>query len=153
MADATRMSQVIDIVLEAVSRDRTILVCSAVSGCTDALIAIGAETDPAAREQQTEALRRRHHAIARRLFTGAERREMLAELDDLFAELSAAEPAACVTFGELFSTRILSRKFACEDVATQWLDSRQLVRMLGPEVAEGLTYANIAAAAPRAARN
>ena len=146
VADATRMSQVIDIVLEAVSRDRTILVCSAVSGCTDALIAIGAETDPAAREQQIEALRLRHRAIARRLFTGVERREMLAELDGLFAELSAAEPEACVTFGELFSTRILSRKFACEDIATQWLDSRQLVRTLGSEVAEGLTYANIAAA-------
>ena len=146
VADATRMSQVIDIVLDAVSRDRTILVCSAVSGCTDALIAIGAETDPAAREQQIEALRLRHRAIARRLFTGVERREMLAELDGLFAELSAAEPEACVTFGELFSTRILSRKFACEDIATQWLDSRQLVRTLGSEVAEGLTYANIAAA-------
>ena len=41
VADATRMSQVIDIVQAAVARDRTILVSSAISGCTDALIAIG----------------------------------------------------------------------------------------------------------------
>ena len=143
VADATRMSQVIDIVLAAVARDRTILVSSAISGCTDALIAIGAETDPAAKAQQIDALRRKHHAIARRLFTGAERADMIAELDGLFEELSAAEPEACVTFGELFSTRILARKFACEDVATKWLDSRQLVRTLGGVVAEGLTYANI----------
>ena len=146
VADATRMSQVIDIVQAAVARDRTILVSSAISGCTDALIAIGQESDPAAKAQQIDALRRRHHAIARRLFTGAERREMLTELDGLFEELAAAEPDACVTFGELFSTRILARKFACEDVPTQWLDSRQLVRTLGGVVAEGLTYANILAA-------
>ncbi len=146
VADATRMSQVIDIVQAAVARDRTILVSSAISGCTDALIAIGKESDPAAKAQQIDVLRRRHHAIARRLFTGAERREMITELDGLFEELAAAEPEACVTFGELFSTRILARKFACEDVPTQWLDSRQLVRTLGGVVAEGLTYANIFAA-------
>ena len=146
VADATRMSRVLDIVLAAAEKDRVILVSSAVSGCTDALIAIGAETDPAAKAQQIETLRVRHHAIARRLFTGAERREMQEELDALFAELAAAEPEACVTFGELFSTRILARKAACEGVATQWLDSRKLVRTLGGIVAEGLTYANIASA-------
>ena len=146
VADATRMSQVIDIVLAAVAKDRVILVCSAISGCTDALIAIGAEGDPERKAQQIDALRRRHHAIARRLFTGAERREMLTELDGLFEELAAAAPEACVTFGELFSTRILARKFACEDIATQWLDSRELVRTLGGIVAEGLTYGKIQAA-------
>ena len=140
------MSQVIDIVQAALERDRVILVTSAVSGCTDALIAIGAEQDPAAKEQQIEGLRQRHRQIARRLFTGAEREAMLAELDGLFEELRAAEPDTCVSFGELFSTRILSRKFACEGVCAQWLDSRKLVRTLGSVVAEGLTYANIAAA-------
>ena len=146
VADATRMSQVIDIVLAAVARDRTILVCSAVSGCTDALIALGAETDPERKAAQIETLRRRHHAIAQRLFTGAERREMVTELDGLFEELAAAPGEDCVTFGELFSTRILSRKFACEGIATQWLDSRKLVRTLGGIVAEKQTYDNIFAA-------
>ena len=146
MADATRMSQVLDIVLAAAEKDRVILVCSAISGCTDALIAIGAEQDPAGRARQIETLRRRHHAIARRLFTGAERREMIAELDGLFEELAAAPAQDCVTFGELFSTRILSRKAACEGVRTQWLDSRKLVRTVGGIVAEGLTYSGIAAA-------
>ena len=143
VADATRMSRVIDIVQAALAKDRVILVSSAISGCTDALIAIGQEQDPAAKAQQIEALRRRHHAIATRLFTGAERRDMISVLDALFEELEAAEPEACVTFGELFSTRILARKFACEDVPTLWLDSRRLVRTLGGVVAEGLTYANI----------
>jgi len=146
VADATRMSQVIDIVQAAVVRDRTILVCSAVSGCTDALIAIGAETDSGRKAQQIETLRRRHQAIARRLFTGTEREEMSAELDTLFEELAAAEPEACVSFGEIFSTRILTRKFACEDVPTKWLDSRRLIQTLGDIVAEERSYSNIRSA-------
>ncbi len=146
VADATRMSRVLDIVLAAVERDRCILVCSAVGGCTDALIAIGAETDAGRRARQVESLRLRHRTIVRRLFTGAERREMEDELDRLFAELAAAEPETCVTFGELFSTRILARKFACEGVAVRWLDSRRLVRTIGGVVAEGPSYVGIAAA-------
>ncbi|MCR4859105.1 MAG: aspartate kinase [Bacteroidales bacterium] len=146
VADATRMSGVLDIVLAAAEKDRVILVSSAISGCTDALIAIGEERDPEARAQRIEALRRRHQAIVRRLFTGAERQEMAAELDALFAELSAAPAETCVTFGELFSTRILCRKAACEGISTQWLDSRELIRTLDGVVAEGLTYAGIRAA-------
>ena len=33
--------RIIDIVRTSIERDRTILVCSAVSGCTDALIRLG----------------------------------------------------------------------------------------------------------------
>ena len=146
VADATRMSRVLDIVLAAAEKDRVILVSSAVSGCTDALIALGEERDPAAKAQRIGVLRDRHRAIARRLFTGAERREMLAELDGLFEELATAEPAACVTFGELFSTRILARKIACEDIAALWLDSRRLVLAPGGTVDEAQTYANIRSA-------
>ena len=41
VANATNMSKVVDIVSKAVDRDRTILVASAISGCTDTLIKIG----------------------------------------------------------------------------------------------------------------
>ena len=146
VADATRMSRVLDIVLDAAVRDRVILVSSAISGCTDALIAIGATADPEQRTQQIEALRSRHHAIARRLFTGAERERMYAELDTFFAELAGAKPEACVSFGELFSTRILAYKATCEGVSTQWLDSRELVRTRDGAVDEAQTYARIRAA-------
>ena len=146
VADATRMSRVLDIVLDAAARDRVILVSSAISGCTDALIEIGATADPERRTQQIEALRRRHHAIARRLFTGAERERMYTELDALFAELAEAKPEACVSFGELFSTRILAYKAACEGFSTQWLDSRELVRTRNGAVDEEQTYARIRAA-------
>ena len=40
VANAANMSKVVDIVTKAVDRDRTILVSSAISGCTDTLIKI-----------------------------------------------------------------------------------------------------------------
>lgn len=143
VADATRMSRVIDIVSTAVAKDRVILISSAISGCTDALIEIGRTTDELLRARLVEDLRTRHRKIAGRLFTGSERREMIAELDTLFEELEAARPEDCVTFGELLSTRILARKFECEDIRTRWIDSRKLVRTIGGVVSEGITYANI----------
>ena len=41
VADAANITKVIDIVTRAVDHDRTILVSSAISGCTDTLIRIG----------------------------------------------------------------------------------------------------------------
>ena len=41
VANSANMARVVDIVSKAVDRDRTILVCSAISGFTDALIRIG----------------------------------------------------------------------------------------------------------------
>ncbi len=146
VADATRMSAVIDIVLDAVRKDRVVLVCSAVSGCTDALIAIGSLPAGDQRRALTDNLKDRHLAIVRRLFTGEERRAASQETDSLFEELAQAPGEDCVTFGELFSTRIIARKFACEGVPTRWLDSRRLVITSSGEVDCGTTYSNIASA-------
>ena len=146
VADATRISAVIDIVLDAVRKDRVVLVCSAVSGCTDALIAIGSLPAGEQRKDLTDKLKDRHLAIVRRLFTGEERRAASQEMDSLFEELVQAPGEDCVTFGELFSTRIIARKFACEGIPTRWLDSRRLVITSSGEVDCGTTYSNIASA-------
>lgn len=146
VADATRISAVMDIVEAALAKDRVILVCSAVSGCTDALIKIGSTSDAAARASLIEVLRQRHLGIVRRLFTGAEREAAEAMVTELFAELSAYEGPCFESFGELFSTRIIERKFACEGVPSLWLDSRKLVRTRGGKVDEGLSYPAMAAA-------
>lgn len=146
VADATRISAVIDIVSDAVRRDRVILVCSAVSGCTDALIAIGSQPAGERRRDLTDRLRDRHLAIVRRLFTGEERRAASQETEALFEELAEAPGEDCVTFGELFSTRIIARKFDCEGIPTRWLDSRRLIITSSGEVDCGVTYSNIASA-------
>ena len=143
VSDATRISSVMDIVGDAVRAGRAVLVCSAVSGCTDALIKIASLPEGEQRDSLIEALRLRHQAIVKRLFTGEERQAVSAEVDVLFGELQEAPSGDCVTFGELFSTVIIARKFACDGVSTQWLDSRRLIRTRRGEVDRDRTYAAI----------
>ena len=89
VASATAMSRVLDIVEQAAAKDRVVLVSSAISGCTDALIRIGRSEDP---EQQIEDLQNRHLAIISRLFTGKERSEASADCKDLFCEIRCIPP-------------------------------------------------------------
>ena len=122
VADATAMSRVLDIVDGALDGGRVVLVSSAISGCTDGLLACA--------DGNTEgeaALMERHLAIVRRLFTGLEQAEASAEVMRLFAAMEAAPAEEKVTFGELLSTRILARKLECERVHAHWVDSRDLV--------------------------
>ena len=129
VATATNISRVLDIVGAEVQQGRqVILVSSAISGCTDALLEIAAaETAPERKIELCQTLLERHLAIARRLFTGHEQEAMAPLLQGLFEEMMAAPDAAKVTFGEIFSTRILAEKLRCEHYRTQWLDSRELV--------------------------
>ena len=122
VADATAMSRVLDIVEGALDGGRVVLVSSAISGCTDGLLAC-ADGDL---EREAE-LMERHLAIVRRLFTGIDQAEASAEVMRLFAEMEAAPAEEKVTFGELLSTRILARKLDCERIPTHWVDSRELV--------------------------
>ena len=139
VANATAMSRVLDIVEQAAAKDRVILVSSAISGCTDALIQIGAQEDP---EQLIDALEHRHLAIISRLFTGRERQDAVAECRDTFSEIRCIPPVI-ESFGELLSTRILARKLSCEGFKTQWLDSRDLVCASGGTADTSKTYAAI----------
>ena len=117
VADATHMSQVLDIVEAETSLGQVVLVASAISGATDALLGgVGLEE-----------LEERHMRIIRRLFTGAEREEASDEIRRLFCEMKAAPVEERVTFGEIFSTRILVRKLLTDGISAEWLDSRKLI--------------------------
>lgn len=146
MADATNMSRVLDIVTAAAGRGRVVLVSSAISGCTDALIEIGACRDTERREGLISDLQKRHEAIVARLFTGQERRSCSGELAYIFDQLRAASGFPVETFGELFSTTIMARKLACEDVPVLWLDSRSLVTTEAGKVNTKETYRRISQA-------
>ena len=122
VADATAMSRVLDIVDGALDGGRVVLVSSAISGCTDGLLACADGN-----MEGEAALMERHLAIVRRLFTGLEQAEASAEVMRLFAAMEAAPAEEKVTFGELLSTRILARKLECERVHAHWVDSRDLV--------------------------
>ena len=132
VASATNISRVLDIVEHAALGGRVVLVCSAISGCTDALL----DGSPQAVAEQ----KKRHGEIVRRLFTGAERTQVQARVDALFAEMEQAPLK--VVYGEILSTAIIAAKLQAECGRTVWLDSRELVvKDNEPE-----TYRRIAAA-------
>ena len=104
VASATNVSRVLYIVEQEARKGCVILVSSAISGCTDALLS----GYPA----QYREMEQRHADIVRRLFTGPEREALQQKLDELFRQMREAPSAETVTFGELFSTTILAAKLA-----------------------------------------
>lgn len=142
VANATAISRVLDIVDAARARGKVVLVCSAISGCTDELIALGALA-PAAREKAGKALLDRHNCIVNRLFTGKERKDVSQVVLDTYKDLMEAAPEDYQTFGELFSTRIIAAKLRCDGVNALWLDSRDLIRIDGEAVDEEGSFRRI----------
>ena len=145
VANAANMSKVVDIVTKAVDRDRTILVSSAISGCTDTLIKIGhlaSERDESYKELIND-LQGKHHDIIRELLPREKQEESLEVCDSLFdslrsiaqgvfllGELSPASLDAIQSFGELWSTKILATKLASIGIETKWIDSRKIIRTI-----------------------
>ena len=145
VADAQNMSKVVDIVINAVDRDRTILVASAISGCTDTLIKIG--TLASQRDESykglIDELQKRHHTIITDFLPREKQEESIEICDSLFdslrsiaqgvfllGELSPASLDAIQGFGELWSTKILATKLASIGIATKWIDSRKIIRTI-----------------------
>ena len=143
VANAVNMSKVVDIVSKAVERDRTILVSSAISGCTDTLIKIGIRASERDESYKTliDELQRKHHDIIRELLPLEKHEESREVCDALFdslrgiaqgvcllGELSPASLDAIQSFGELWSTKILATKLASIGIATKWVDSRSIIR-------------------------
>lgn len=145
VANSNAMDRVVDIVSKAVDRDRTILVASAISGCTDTLIRIG--NLAAQRDEQykdlIDGLQQRHHDIIKSLLPIEKQEESTETCDALFdslrsiaqgvfllGELSPASLDAIQGFGELWSTKILATKLASIGIATKWIDSRNIIRTL-----------------------
>ena len=143
VANSNAMAQVVDIVSKAVDRDRTILVVSAIGGCTDTLIRIGNLASQRNEEYKSliDGLRDRHHAIIRELLPIEKHEESTEVCDALFdslrsiaqgvfllGELSPASLDAIQSFGELCSTKILATKLSSIGIATKWIDSRNIIR-------------------------
>lgn len=145
VANAANMSKVVDIVTKAVDRDRTILVSSAISGCTDTLIKIGnlaSQRDETYKELISD-LQQKHHDIIHDLLPREKQEESLEVCDSLFdslrsiaqgvyllGELSPASLDAIQSFGELWSTKILATKLASIGIETKWIDSRKIIRTI-----------------------
>ena len=143
VADSQNILKVVDIVAQAVDRDTTILVCSAISGCTDELIAIGEQASrrDEGYKARIDALQEQHHHIIKEILPLEKHEESTEVCDALFESLRGIAQGVCLLgelsrtsldaiqgLGELLSTRIIATKFASIGIATKWVDARALVR-------------------------
>ncbi len=143
VANAGNINKVIAIVKKALSNDRTVVVSSAISGATDALILIG-QTAKRGDEKYLELiddLQQRHNGIIGELIPAEESEAIQDTCNGLFnelreickgvyllKELTELSQDHIVSFGELLSTNIISAKLKSLNISHQWKDSRELIK-------------------------
>jgi aspartokinase/homoserine dehydrogenase 1 len=143
VADAGNINKVVNIVKAALGRDKTIVVASAIGGCTDALIRIGklAESGDKDYELLLSELEKRHFDLIDDLITPDFRDGLTKKITVLFEELkgiyngiflikeiSHATMDLIMSFGELFSTTIIAEKFSSTGIPCKWMDARALIK-------------------------
>lgn len=142
VANAENISKVIHLVRQALAKDRTILVVSALGGITDMLIhaaTLAATGDEGYREQLQE-IEHRHIETVRALLPITRQSAALSavktrcnEIEDvcsgvfLLGELSPRTQDKIVSYGELLSSYIIAASFAAADLDHAWKDSRELI--------------------------
>ena len=142
VSNADNMNKVVQIVIDALSEDKTIVVASALSGVTDALIKIGktAEVGDSMYEQMLADIEARHYNLIEELLPVDFRENCKTEIQALFKEvkgickgvsrireLSFHTLDLIMSFGELCSTKILTAKFISMGFGCKWVDARQIV--------------------------
>lgn len=162
LADSVNILKASEILSRAVDKDRTIVVASAIAGCTDALIKVGtlaAERNSSYLEILGE-YRKRHHEIIKSLLPIEKHEESIDVCNSMFdslqsiahgvyllGELSPASLDAIQGCGELLSSRILATKMASVGISTRWVDSVEIIKThndRGRNVVDTeQTYANV----------
>lgn len=143
VANAQNINKVIAIVRDAIKKDKTVVVSSAISGCTDELIAIGKEalSQDERYLERIDRLEDRHIALIKELIPTEDSLQITAECRELFnklreickgvyllRELSNLSLDHIVSFGELLSTKIISAKLNSLNISHLWRDSREVIK-------------------------
>jgi len=142
VANADNINKVVELVRQAMAKDRTILVVSALGGITDMLIHAG-QSAAAGKEEYKEKLleiERRHLDTVKALLPITRQSSALSliktrcnELEDicsgifLLGELSVRTQDKIVSYGELLSSLIVAARFTSLEIPHQWKDSRELI--------------------------
>ena len=162
VANAQNIRKVISIIKEALKKDKTAVVSSAISGCTDNLIRIGitAQAQDPGYSRLIDALETQHIDLIQELIPQEDSGPVTEECRELFnklreickgvfllKELSDLSMDHIVSFGELLSTRIISAKLKSLNISHQWKDARELIKTAPSDgknaVLTGTTYRNI----------
>jgi aspartokinase/homoserine dehydrogenase 1 len=142
VANADNISKVIHLVRHALTKDRTILVVSALGGVTDMLIqaALAAAAGDEFYKERLQEIEHRHLETVRALLPITRQSAALSavktrcnEIEDicsgvfLLSELSPRTQDKIVSYGELLSSYIVAARFAAIDLDHAWKDSRELI--------------------------
>jgi aspartokinase/homoserine dehydrogenase 1 len=142
VADGENINKVVQLVREALTKGRTILVVSAMGGVTDMLIQAGlsAAAGEEAYKSQLHAVEQRHLAAVKYLLPITRQSSVLSlvktkcnEIEDicngvfLLSELSDRTRDKIVSYGELLSSLIIAARFEALDIPNTWKDSRELI--------------------------
>ena len=143
VANAANIEKVVSIVTKALKRDKTILVASAIGGCTDTLISAGkqAEVGDKGYEDVLDQLESKHIAIIEELLPSDFRKQIEAKVATLFNELRAicngvylvreishSTMDLIMSFGELLSTSIIAERFSSLGTSNRWIDARNIIK-------------------------
>ena len=142
VANAENINKVVAIVKEAIKKDRTIVVVSALGGVTDLLLeaaALAAAGDETYRDK-LRLVEHRHLETVKKLIPVAQQSQFLSlvkkscnELEDicsgiyLLRELTARSKDRISSYGEWLSSQIISARFKAEGIDNLWKDARELI--------------------------
>jgi len=142
VANAENINRVVEIVQQAVQKDKTIVVVSALGGITDTLLKAG-ELAAGGDENYKEFLKlseQRHLEAVKSLIPVAQQSGLLSwvkqrcnEIEDicngvfLLGELSSRTRDRIIGFGELLSSKIISERLKSVSTPNTWKDSRELI--------------------------
>ncbi|HVW61728.1 MAG TPA: bifunctional aspartate kinase/homoserine dehydrogenase I [Puia sp.] len=142
VANGENINKVIGLVRQAMTKDRTILVVSALGGITDMLIQAGlsAAAGDESYKEKLHSIEQRHLEAVKHLLPLTRQSSVLSlvktkcnEIEDicngvfLLNELSARTRDKIVSYGELLSSIIIAARFEALDIPNTWKDSRQLI--------------------------
>jgi aspartate kinase len=139
--DVAAVRRLVDIIRH--EKRPKVVVVSALSKVTDALIAVGRLAEQGDAEAAADAVRtlhRRHQEMSALVASPERRPELLVALDELFGELEAIVHALAVVeevsprsadtivaFGELASSKIVAAAFEDAGLRGRWVDARQVL--------------------------
>jgi aspartokinase/homoserine dehydrogenase 1 len=142
VANGENINKVVQLVREALTNDRTILVVSALGGVTDMLIQAGlsAAAGEESYKERLHAVEQRHLEAVKYLLPLTRQSSVLSlvktkcnEIEDicngvfLLSELSDRTRDKIVSYGELLSSLIIAARFDALEIPNTWKDSRQLI--------------------------
>src|SRR5580704_2853144 len=143
VANADNINKVVALVRQALAKDRTILIVSALGGVTDMLIQAGiaAAAGDESYKDVLQEVERRHLDTVRSLLPLTSQSAALSlvktrcnEIEDicsgvfLLGELSMRTQDKIVSYGELLASLIVSAHFETLAIPHEWKDSRELIR-------------------------